>query len=169
MRTGNMESTRSKSKKNKINLKPKIKSNLDEIDDAETQLLSPVERTKVNHLATTPVTPAGNIVDMQGSLNQVTPDKVEDDKSDNKAGAKAEFGKNENSKDKVAVESCQKESNTSGESDKIKSGSDNKVELQSSCVVSKQFVDQTEISSPTSDSSTKQIIPDNHGKLIFLN
>lgn len=79
-----MDNTRSKSRKTKNHSKSKSQPNPDEIEDAESQLLSPVDRVRANHLATTPVTPAGNIVDMQGSLDQSPPEKIEDDKSDNK-------------------------------------------------------------------------------------
>ncbi|XP_043480044.1 Golgi-specific brefeldin A-resistance guanine nucleotide exchange factor 1 [Leptopilina heterotoma] len=84
MRTNNMDNTRSKSRKTKNHSKSKSQPNPEEIEDAESQLLSPVDRVRANHLATTPVTPAGNIVDMQGSLDQSPPEKIEDDKSDNK-------------------------------------------------------------------------------------
>uniref|UniRef100_A0ABD2VR02 SEC7 domain-containing protein n=1 Tax=Trichogramma kaykai TaxID=54128 RepID=A0ABD2VR02_9HYME len=90
MRTNSMETTKSKPKKNKISAKPKSKLNLDDMDDAEAQLLSPVEKVekvKVNHLATTPISPAGNIVDMQGSLNHGTSDKSDDGKGDSKTSA----------------------------------------------------------------------------------
>ena len=83
MRTNGMENSRGKSRKSKINGKQKplsvsgTKQSVDsvDIDEPEVRLLSPVERVRASHLATTPVTPAGNIVDMQGSLDQSTPDK----------------------------------------------------------------------------------------------
>lgn len=90
MRTNGMENSRGKSRKVKANVKPKssggngAKTSTDqlEVEDNETRLLSPVERARAGHLATTPVTPAGNIVDMQGSLDQGTPDKpIADDES----------------------------------------------------------------------------------------
>lgn len=184
MRTGNLENTRSKSKKSsKIHLKPKSKSNLDEIDDQEAQLLSPVERVKVNHLATTPITPAGNIVDMQGSLNQITPDKVNDDNSDNKSRElKSETSKDDSNKDSAIVESSQKESNLSNETDASRNESENKVvlennkELQSPGTEIKQLSEgQTEVnqldnkvSSPVSDSSTKQNLTETQGSSFGL-
>lgn len=172
-----MENTRNKPKKTKIQIKPKSKSNPDEIDDQEAQLLSPVERVKINHLATTPITPAGNIVDMQGSLNQATPDKLDDDKSDGKTSAsKSETSKDDNNKDSPNVESSLKESSLPEESDVSKSDGENKVipdgskEPQSPSTEDKQSEGQTEtdqlhkISSPVSDSSIKQSVPENQGK-----
>ncbi|XP_058806216.1 Golgi-specific brefeldin A-resistance guanine nucleotide exchange factor 1-like [Phymastichus coffea] len=112
MRTESMENIKSKTKKNKnFNLKHKIKPNTDEFDDPEVQLLSPIERTKINYLATTPITPAGNIVDMQGSLNQVTPEKA-DDKSDKASIAKIDTGKDDSNKD-CANEKCDSENKIS--------------------------------------------------------
>ena len=78
MRTDSIENTKAKPKK--VRNFPKPKGKINYVDETESQLMSPVERMKVEHLATTPITPAGNIVDMQGSLNQITPEKVEDDK-----------------------------------------------------------------------------------------
>lgn len=80
MRTNGIENTRPKNRKNKNNnnnnpVKVKTKSTSEDIDEQE--LLSPIPDRLVNnksHLATTPVTLAGNIVDMQGSLDQGTPD-----------------------------------------------------------------------------------------------
>ncbi|XP_011301518.1 golgi-specific brefeldin A-resistance guanine nucleotide exchange factor 1 [Fopius arisanus] len=81
MRTSGPENSRSKTRRLKNQSKQKINQNADEVDDSETkELLSPVDRVRAGHLATTPVTPAGNIVDMQGSLNQSTPDKPDDEK-----------------------------------------------------------------------------------------
>lgn len=82
MRTNSIENSRTKSRKIKNQSKQKVYVNTDEVDETETkELLSPVDRVRAGHLATTPVTPAGNIVDMQGSLNQSTPEKPEDEKT----------------------------------------------------------------------------------------
>lgn len=71
MRTNSMENTRSKNRKNKNHFKQKTaKVTADDVDDAEAQVVSHVDRVKTGHLATTPVAPAGNIVDMQGSLDR---------------------------------------------------------------------------------------------------
>ena len=131
MRANNMENAKNKPKKNKTNLKPKVKPNLDDIDDTEAQLLSPVERVKINHLATTPVTPAGNIVDMQGSLNQVTPEKIDDDKSENKSSE----SKSDITKDSLSTEQNSKESNLSTDSDTSKNSSVNKVSSESDSAI----------------------------------
>jgi len=45
---------------------------------------SSVDKIRTGHLATTPVSPVGNIVDMQGSLNHGSVDKNEDEKSESK-------------------------------------------------------------------------------------
>ncbi|XP_012252835.2 Golgi-specific brefeldin A-resistance guanine nucleotide exchange factor 1 isoform X2 [Athalia rosae] len=83
MRTNGMENTRTKNRKNKTYAKQKSKLTPDD-DESETQLLSPVERVRAGHLATTPVTPSSNIVDMQGSLDRGTPDRADEEKNENK-------------------------------------------------------------------------------------
>ncbi|XP_008550800.1 Golgi-specific brefeldin A-resistance guanine nucleotide exchange factor 1 isoform X1 [Microplitis demolitor] len=106
MRANGIENTRPKRKVSK-NLKQKVKPANDDLEDDAKDLLSPVERVRGNHLATTPITPAGNIVDMQGSLDHGTPDKIDDDKaketnSDNKTVEKNSDVKNgEENGDKV--------------------------------------------------------------------
>ncbi|XP_044272751.1 Golgi-specific brefeldin A-resistance guanine nucleotide exchange factor 1 [Tribolium madens] len=67
MRPGAIEQTRTKRKKS-FRL-----SKLEETPSPPTQL-KPQNRT--NHLSTTPMTPAGNIVDMQGSISQITPENA---------------------------------------------------------------------------------------------
>ncbi|KAL6262376.1 hypothetical protein P5V15_007465 [Pogonomyrmex californicus] len=84
MRANNMENTRSKSRKHKSYMKQKSKSITDDIDEKEPHISSSVDKIRANHLATTPVSPVGNIVDMQGSLNHGSIDKNEDDKNENK-------------------------------------------------------------------------------------
>ncbi|XP_015114906.1 Golgi-specific brefeldin A-resistance guanine nucleotide exchange factor 1 [Diachasma alloeum] len=91
MRANGIENSRSKNRKTKNHPKQKVTPNPDEVDETETkELLSPVDRVCAGHLATTPVTPAGNIVDMQGSLNQSTPDKPEDEKAPKTEDSKCE-------------------------------------------------------------------------------
>lgn len=87
MRTNSIDSTRSKPRKTKNHSKSKSQLNPEEIEESESNLLSPVDRVRVGHLATTPVTPAGNIVDMQGSLDQSPPEKIEEEKTENKESA----------------------------------------------------------------------------------
>ncbi|XP_043262335.1 Golgi-specific brefeldin A-resistance guanine nucleotide exchange factor 1 isoform X1 [Colletes gigas] len=84
MRTDSMESTRSKNKRNKNHFKQKAKPNLNDLDEMEAPLLSSVDRVKTDNLSTPTVSPVGNIVDMQGSLDQGTIEKTEEEKSDTK-------------------------------------------------------------------------------------
>lgn len=150
-----MESTKSKPKKIKnFTLKPKLKPTADEIDDTEAQLLSPVERVKISHLATTPITPGGNIVDMQGSLNQATPNKAEDDKSDKTNLSKNETMKNDSNKECSTVES-----KIDSETKPSEGGND----LPSPSVESKSIVGQIE-TNPVTDPSSKPSVPENQGR-----
>ncbi|XP_025992136.2 Golgi-specific brefeldin A-resistance guanine nucleotide exchange factor 1 [Solenopsis invicta] len=84
MRTNNMENTRSKNRKHKSYAKQKVKSTLDDSEEKESHITSSVDKIRAGHLATTPVSPVGNIVDMQGSLNHGSIDKNEDEKSESK-------------------------------------------------------------------------------------
>ncbi|XP_034180833.2 sec7 domain-containing protein garz [Osmia lignaria lignaria] len=84
MRTNSMESGRSKNRRNKNHLKQKAKSSADNVGDSESQLQSPVDRVRPSHLATTPVTTAGNIVDMQGALDHGAAEKADEEKNVNK-------------------------------------------------------------------------------------
>lgn len=86
-----MENTRSKNRRNKSHFKQKPEPNLDDIGDPEIPLLSSVDRGKTEHLATTPVAPGGNIVDMQGSLDQGTVEKTEEKKNDTKDNNKKDL------------------------------------------------------------------------------
>ncbi|KZC11781.1 Golgi-specific brefeldin A-resistance guanine nucleotide exchange factor 1 [Dufourea novaeangliae] len=104
MRANSMENTRSKNRRNKNHFKQKAKPNLEDTGDSEPQLLNSVDRAKTGHLATTPVGSAGNIVDMQGSLDQGTTEKSEDEKNDNKDNIR----KNSTEKD----EGCKQEDNS---------------------------------------------------------
>lgn len=79
-----MENTRSKNRKHKSYAKQKSKSTTDDIDEKESNISSTVDKIRASHLATTPVSPVGNIVDMQGSLNHGSVDKNEDEKSESK-------------------------------------------------------------------------------------
>ncbi|KAF7390728.1 hypothetical protein HZH66_009208 [Vespula vulgaris] len=111
MRTNSMESTRTKHKKNKIHSKPRLKSNVDDIED-ETHLLSSVDKVRAENVATSPVTAGGNIVDMQGSLDHGTSsDKIEDEKNDNKENNnKTDNSKSESIKDEISEEQKQENS-----------------------------------------------------------
>ncbi|XP_043279451.1 Golgi-specific brefeldin A-resistance guanine nucleotide exchange factor 1 [Venturia canescens] len=88
MRTNGMENSRGKLRKGKNVGKQKSlgggvnKQTVDQNDEeSETRLLSPVDRARADHLATTPVIPVGNIVDMQGSLDHGAPDKPNEEES----------------------------------------------------------------------------------------
>ncbi|XP_034951893.1 Golgi-specific brefeldin A-resistance guanine nucleotide exchange factor 1 [Chelonus insularis] len=135
MRANGIENnSRPKSKKLKNYSKQKIKPNNDDLDENETkELLSPIERVRGNHLSTTPITPAGNIVDMQGSLDQGTPDKIEEsekseEKSKNDQGG--ESGKEEKLSEKITEQ--ENESTVEGNSihSSLKEGEESKSEQQ---------------------------------------
>ncbi|XP_032687446.1 Golgi-specific brefeldin A-resistance guanine nucleotide exchange factor 1 [Odontomachus brunneus] len=100
MRTNSVESTRSKNRKHKSYVKQKSKSAVDDVDDKESNILNSIDGIRAGgHLASTPVSPVGNIVDMQGSLDHGSADKNEDEKNDRKvSGSKDTSGKNECSK-----------------------------------------------------------------------
>lgn len=86
MRTNNMENSRSKNRRNKSHSKQKARQNTDSAGDIESQHIdipSPTDRVRPGCL-TTPVTSAGNIVDMQGSLDQGSAEKAEEEKNENK-------------------------------------------------------------------------------------
>lgn len=98
MKTNNMENSRGKGRKSKSNWKQKEKSNTDSVGeiDEETELISPNDRGRPSgHLATT-VTLVGNIVDMQGSLDQGGVEKGREeertDKKDTRDGIEASEG-----------------------------------------------------------------------------
>jgi len=93
-----MENTRSKNRKHKNYTKQKSKSTTDDIDDKEPHISSSVDKIRTGHLATTPVSPVGNIVDMQGSLNHGSIDKNEDEKSESKINTNKDINK-DNTKD----------------------------------------------------------------------
>ncbi|XP_012270062.1 Golgi-specific brefeldin A-resistance guanine nucleotide exchange factor 1 isoform X2 [Orussus abietinus] len=107
MRTNSVDNTR-KNRKNKPHSKPKAKPTSEDIEEPDAHLLSPVERIKAGHLATTPITPAGNIVDMQGSLDQGTPERVEDEKIEKSSAAKPET-KAESLKDQEDIDTDKKQ------------------------------------------------------------
>ncbi|KAK2588991.1 hypothetical protein KPH14_001840 [Odynerus spinipes] len=116
MRTNSMENTRPKHRKSKIHPKPRLKSNVDDMEDSETSsLLSSVDRARAEHLAASSITPGGKIVDMQGSLDHGTsPDKTEDEKNDNKENNnKIDNTKNECTKEDILDE--QKQENSTNE------------------------------------------------------
>lgn len=98
MRTNSIDNTRSKNRKHKSYMKQKSKSAADDVDvDKDPHILSSVDGIRASdHLASTPVSPVGNIVDMQGSLDHGVAEKNEDEKNDGKVNSgKDTSGKNE--------------------------------------------------------------------------
>lgn len=83
MRTNSIENNRSKNRRNKNHGKQKAKQNIDNIGDIEDPLPNPTDKIRSSCL-TTPVNSTGNIVDMQGSLDQGSIEKTEEEKNDNK-------------------------------------------------------------------------------------
>lgn len=161
MRTNGMENTRTKNRKNKTYVKQKTKLSPDE-DESEAQLLSPVERVRADHLATTPVTPASNIVDMQGSLDRGTPDRVDEDKNENKMNStKTESKIEESDKNQANTETNNeqdsiKDSTKTDESTKIenKEGLEMEKVMLNDETQSKDKVDDTKILSNDSGDKT---------------
>ncbi|XP_017767139.1 PREDICTED: Golgi-specific brefeldin A-resistance guanine nucleotide exchange factor 1 [Eufriesea mexicana] len=88
MRTNGMESNRSKNRRNKSHFKQKAKQSTESI--GENQLPSPTDRVRSSCL-TTPVNSVGNIVDMQGSLDQGSIEKADEEKYDNKEHIKKDL------------------------------------------------------------------------------
>lgn len=125
MRTNSIENTRSKNRKHKSYTKQKSKSITDDVDEKEPLILSSVDRVQTNHLATTPVSPVGNIVDMQGSLDHGNIDKNEDEKSESKIDTSKDNNINKCSK---AVDN--QETNKKQENDREVNSSDVKNETE---------------------------------------
>lgn len=126
MRTNSIENTRSKNRKHKSYTKQKSKSITDDIDDKE-HISSSVDKIRAGHLATTPVSPVGNIVDMQGSLNHGSVDKNEDEKSEGKININKDIAKDVNDCVKAADN---QEANKKQEIDKDGSNKDIKNEIE---------------------------------------
>jgi len=124
MRTNSIENTRSKNRKHKSYTKQKSKSITDDVDEKEPLILSSVDRNRANHLATTPISPVGNIVDMQGSLDHGSIDKNEDEKSESKIDA------NKDSKINKCSKAVDQETNKKQENDKDVTNIDSKIETE---------------------------------------
>ncbi|XP_076241109.1 sec7 domain-containing protein garz [Calliopsis andreniformis] len=144
MRTNNMENTRSKNRRNKNHFKQKAaKVNAEDIGDTDTQLVSHVDRLKAGHLATSPVATAGNIVDMQGSLDQGTMEKMEEENKENKENNK----KNPNEKNEAVKQEI--DSDTNKKQEDVKDNSENKenneeTEKSTNVSIEKEHVSQEE-------------------------
>lgn len=170
-----MENTRSKNRKHKNYTKQKSKSTTDDIDEKEN-ISSAVDKIRAGHLATTPVSPVGNIVDMQGSLNHRSIDKTDDEKNESKininkdesdcvkvtdnqeANKKQEIDKDGNNRD-VKNESETIEANDTAENIDV----ENKIaaSVENKSVEKEDLVDQKIIDE--SESSIKQSISENQG------
>ncbi|KYN33563.1 Golgi-specific brefeldin A-resistance guanine nucleotide exchange factor 1 [Trachymyrmex septentrionalis] len=127
MRTNSIENTRGKNRKHKSYTKQKSKSTTDDIDEKEPMISSSIDKIRTGHLATTPVSPVGNIVDMQGSLNHGSIDKNEDEKSESKNNINKDNIKDGNDCIK-AVDN--QETNKKQEIDKDESNKDVKNEIE---------------------------------------
>ncbi|XP_031833133.2 sec7 domain-containing protein garz [Nomia melanderi] len=134
MRTNSMESTRSKNRRNKSHFKQKVKPNPEDTDDSEVQLVNSVDRVKTGHLATTPVAPAGNIVDMQGSLEQGTMENAEDEKNDNKENGKKDLNeKSDTSKEEDVEDGTKCKDNDEGTVQSTNTSMDKEQPAQEEC------------------------------------
>ncbi|KAJ8926524.1 hypothetical protein NQ314_021126 [Rhamnusium bicolor] len=87
MRPGAMDQTRTK-RRNRQSFRKKDKTgklrcfinSFSDSEDIQSPILSKPQHTlRANHLSTTPLTPGSNIVDMQGSISQSTPQNVASD------------------------------------------------------------------------------------------
>lgn len=181
MRTNSIENTRSKNRKHKSYTKQKSKSITDDVDEKEPLILNSVDRIRTNHLATTPVSPVGNIVDMQGPLDHGSVDKNEDEKSESKIDTSKDSSINKCSKAVDNQETNKKqENNTDVNSGDVKSkvetteindasknvNDENKAvaSTETKSVEKEDAVDQKNTMDETSESSVKQSVSENQGK-----
>ncbi|XP_072748156.1 Golgi-specific brefeldin A-resistance guanine nucleotide exchange factor 1 [Anoplolepis gracilipes] len=181
MRTNSIENTRSKNRKHKSYTKQKSKSVTDDIDEKEPLILSSVDRIQASHLATTPVSPVGNIVDMQGSLDHGSIDKNEDEKNENKidtnkdnnkcnkAVDNQETNKNQEKEDKdVNSKDVKNETETieiNGASENVNIENKTVASTETKIVEKEDAIDQKNTLNETSlnESSIKQSVSENQG------
>lgn len=189
MRTNSIENTRSKNRKHKSYTKQKSKSITDDVDEKEPLILSSIDRNRANHLATTPISPVGNIVDMQGSLDHGSIDKNEDEKSESKIDASKDSKinkcskavdqetKQENDKDITNIDGKNEtetiEVNDTSEnvsienktavSTETKIVASTKLEEETKLVEKEDAVDQKNTIDKASESSIKQSVLENQG------
>lgn len=192
MRTNSIENTRSKNRKHKSYTKQKSKSITDDVDEKEPLILSSVDRNRTNHLATTPISPAGNIVDMQGSLDHGSIDKNEDEKNESKIDISKDSKINKCSKAVDNQETNKKQENGKDvnnidskneiETTEVNDTSEN-VNIENKTVVSTETkivasteikliekedaVDQKNTMNKASESSNKQSVLENQGTCHF--
>jgi len=175
-----MENTRnSKNRKHKNYAKQKSKSTTDDIDEKESNVSSAVDKIRAGHLATTPVSPVGNIVDMQGSLNHGNVDKNEDEKNENKINnkdntkdgndcIKATDNQDVNKKQEIDKDGSNKNIKSEIETNETNSPSENAEIKVAALAESKSVEDMTDQKiTDESDSSFKQPISENQGICSF--
>lgn len=189
MRTNSIENTRSKNRKHKSYTKQKSKSITDDIDEKEPLILSSVDKNRTNHLATTPVSPVGNIVDMQGSLDHGSIDKNEGEKSESKIDSSKDSNKcsksvdqemnkkQENDKDVTNIDSKNEtetiEVNDTSENVNVENktvvSTETKIEAstETKLVEKEDAVDQKNTIDKTSEPSVKQSVLENQGICYF--
>ncbi|EFN64799.1 Golgi-specific brefeldin A-resistance guanine nucleotide exchange factor 1 [Camponotus floridanus] len=158
MRTNSIENTRSKNRKHKSYTKQKSKSITDDVDEKEPLILNSVDRNRANHLATTPISPVGNIVDMQGSLDHGSIDKNEDEKSESKIDASKDSKINKCSK---AVD---QETNKKQENDKDVTNIDGKNETET--IEVNDTSENVNIENKTAVSTETKIVASTETKLV---
>lgn len=177
MRTNSIENTRSKNRKHKSYTKQKSKSITDDVDEKESLILSSVDRVRTSHLATTPVSPAGNIVDMQGSLDHGSIDKTEEEKSESKIDTSKDSSMNKCTKTGDNQEDKKQDNNGDINSKDVKSEvetaeiNDTSKNIENKSVASTETknvekedaVDQKNTMDETSESSVKQSVSENQG------
>ncbi|KAL6443797.1 hypothetical protein ACFW04_001694 [Cataglyphis niger] len=188
MRTNSIENTRSKNRKHKSYTKQKSKSITDDVDEKEPLILSSVDRIQASHLATTPVSPVGNIVDMQGSLDHGNIDKNEDEKSESKIDTSKDDNinkcrkavdnqeinkKQENDREvkssDIKNETERTEINGVSENIKIENKTIAPLEIQSVTSTESKIIEKEDANDEkntiveTSDSSIKQSVSENQG------
>lgn len=177
MRTNSIENTRSKNRKHKSYTKQKSKSITDDIDEKES-ISSSVDKIRTGHLATTPVSPVGNIVDMQGSLNHRSIDKNEDEKSESKINKdntkdgndciKAVDNQEANKKQEIEKDGSNKDVKSEVETVEVNSAPENiNVENKVATPTESKSVEKEDAAdqkiTDESESSIKQSISENQG------
>lgn len=192
MRTNSIENTRSKNRKHKSYTKQKSKSITDDVDEKEPLILTSVDRIRASHLATTPVSPVGNIVDMQGSLDHGSIDKNEDEKSESKIDTSKDNNINKCSKAMDNQETNKKQENDrevnssdvknetetteiNGVSENVKNENKTVAPTETKIVTSTETkiiekedaVDEKNTMDETSESSVKQSVSENQGTCHF--
>lgn len=176
MRTNGMENTHSKNRKHKSYTKQKLKSPTDSVDDKETHILSSVDRIRAGHLASTPVSAVGNIVDMQGSLDHGVADKNEEERNDSKIdNNKNESSKTLDNQSKQQEDSKDIQSKEINEIGTVEGNVTSKdVNVQSQIIpqiedntVKEDIVDQKDVTDEACESSAKQSVSEKQGVYYF--